>query len=315
MIYKQKVISFLTLVLVIFIIACDENNNIEYISREDTIHEDAVKITPETDLFPPIMHSYDWYDPIPLIGSVNTAGGEDSPFIPVGQNKLFFFFTPDVSTAAENQLIDGTTGIYQADLISSESSNVNRIVLQDSDKLALDGCPFVLADTIWFCSAREGYSGLHWFRAQYKNGVWTNWENADFRSDYGVGEFHMHEDMLYYHSSRSGGQGNFDIWKSKLIANEWSNPVNINSINTQEMDGYPFITADGNELWFTRNYLGSPAIFCSKKDGDSWNQAELIISQFAGEPTLDSEGNIYFVHHFYHDGKMIESDIYVAKKK
>jgi hypothetical protein len=41
----------------------------------------------------------------------------------------------------------------------------------------------------------------------------------------------------------------------------------------------------------------------------------LIISQFAGEPTLDAEGNLYFVHHFYLDGKQIEADIYVAYRK
>jgi hypothetical protein len=41
----------------------------------------------------------------------------------------------------------------------------------------------------------------------------------------------------------------------------------------------------------------------------------LIISQFAGEPTLDSQGNIYFVHHFYKDGEMIEADIYIAHRK
>jgi len=30
---------------------------------------------------------------------------------------------------------------------------------------------------------------------------------------------------------------------------------------------------------------------------------------------LDSNGNIYFVHHFYKNGEMIEADIYVAYRK
>ena len=42
---------------------------------------------------------------------------------------------------------------------------------------------------------------------------------------------------------------------------------------------------------------------------------ELVISQFAGEPSVDANGNIYFVHHFYRDGRMIEADIYVAYHK
>jgi hypothetical protein len=41
----------------------------------------------------------------------------------------------------------------------------------------------------------------------------------------------------------------------------------------------------------------------------------LIISQFAGEPSLDNQGNIYFTHHFFKDGVMLEADYYVAMKK
>lgn len=44
-------------------------------------------------------------------------------------------------------------------------------------------------------------------------------------------------------------------------------------------------------------------------------RSELIVSQFAGEPTLDKDGNIYFVYHYYRDSEMIEADIYVAYKK
>lgn len=295
--------------------SCEENTDVIYVSREEAIPDDAIKITPETDLFPPILHSTDWNEPIPLPGDVNTAGGEDSPFIPIDDNTFYFFFTPDVSIPAENQVTDGATGIYQADLIDTETFNVKRIILQDNDKLALDGCQFVRGDTIWFCSAREGYTGLHWFKAEKVDGEWANWQLSDFRSDYAVGEFHMHDDLLYYHSSRSGGIGNFDIWLSKMIAGEWANPINISMINTPELDGYPFISQDGSELWFTRTYQGTPAIYRSIKENDSWTEPELIISQFAGEPTLDTDGNIYFVHHFYDNGVMLEADIYIAKKR
>ena len=35
-----------------------------------------------------------------------------------------------------------------------------------------------------------------------------------------------------------------------------------------------------------------------------------MTSRFAGEPSLDNEDNVYFTHHFFKDGKMIEADIY-----
>jgi hypothetical protein len=75
------------------------------------------------------------------------------------------------------------------------------------------------------------------------------------------------------------------------------------------------VTADGNELWFTRWYQGAPALYRSIRIEDEWSEPEIIVSQFAGEPTLDPDGNLYFVHHFYQDGQMIEADIYVAERK
>lgn len=62
--------------------------------------------------------------------------------------------------------------------------------------------------------------------------------------------------------------------------------------------------------------MDSPAVYRSKKVSDEWQEPKLIVSQFAGEPTLDNNGNLYFVHHFYSNAtKMIEADIYVAYRK
>lgn len=62
--------------------------------------------------------------------------------------------------------------------------------------------------------------------------------------------------------------------------------------------------------------MGSPAIFRSKKQNGSWQEPQLILSQFAGEPTLGNEGNLYFVHHYFNSvGEKVEADIYVATKK
>ena len=82
------------------------------------------------------------------------------------------------------------------------------------------------------------------------------------------------------------------------------------------MKGWPYVTHDGKELWFTRTYLGSPAVYRSVKVNGTWSGPELIISQFAGEPSVDGDGNIYFVHHSYTaDSRMIEADIYITQRK
>jgi len=286
--------------------------------REEAIPDDAVKMTPQTDSYPPQLHSDEYEEPVPMPGPINTAGAEDSPFIPCCEEDVFyFFFTPDVSVPVEEQLVDGVTGIYVSIKANGEWNTPERIILQDSWKLSLDGCTFVQDDIMWFCSARQGYTGVHWFTAEYKDGKWTNWKNADFNPELDVGELHFSNDWteLYYHSGRAGGKGGSDIWFSKNVNGEWQEPVNVEAINSEENESMPYITSDGNELWFNRWYLGSPAVYRSIKVDDEWQEPELIISQFAGEPTLDNEGNIYFVHHFYEDGEMIEADIYVAYHK
>jgi hypothetical protein len=52
------------------------------------------------------------------------------------------------------------------------------------------------------------------------------------------------------------------------------------------------------------------------RSGGGWSEPELIVSQFAGEPTLDDAENLYFVHHFFSaTGQMLKADIYVAYRR
>ena len=108
-----------------------------------------------------------------------------------------------------------------------------------------------------------------------------------------------------------------DLFPPILHSDLWQEPAPMSAtINSAGGEDSPFITPDGKELWITRMYNGCPAVFRSIEDtGGSWNEPELIISQFAGEATLDNGGNIYFTHHFYKDSIMLEADIYVAYKK
>jgi Tol biopolymer transport system component len=296
-----------------------EEEQFEIVPRESKIPENAVKVTPETDLFPPQLHSDEYAEPVPMPGPINTAGAEDSPFITPDGGTFYFFFTPGADVPVEEQITDKVTGIYVSKKVDGEWSEPQRVVLQDPGKLALDGCPFVEGDTMWFCSAREGYTGVRFLTADCIDGKWQNWEwvGDKLTFEYEVGELHISADgsELYFHSPRPGGKGKVDIWVSKKVDGEWQEPENVEAVNTAEVEGWPFLSQDGEELWFTRFHLGYPAIFRSERINGEWQEPELIISQFAAEPTLDNEGNIYFCHHFFKDAKIIEADIYVAYKK
>lgn len=317
---RIKIFTIIIILLVsLSLSGCLEDDDLTYpqVCREDMIPDDVVKRGPETDHHPPILHSDEFEQPIPLPYPVSTAGAEDSPFILPDGNTLYFWFTPDVRVPPEKQVLDEVSGVWVTYNEGGVWSKPERVWLQEPGKLALDGAVAIQGDEMWFCSAREGYTGVNMFTARWDGERWTDWTYAgdQLMKEYEIGEVHIHGDDLYFHSDRAGGKGGMDIWMTTRSNGEWSEPVNIEAVNTGANEALPFISSDGNELWFTRTYLGTPAIFRSIKVNGEWQEPEMILSQFAGEPTLDDAGNLYFVHHYFEYDVMIEADIYVAYRK
>lgn len=296
-------------------------------NRIASIPAGTVKVTPFNDPWQPVA-SAGWSKPEPLGEAVNTAGGEDSPFITSDGLSLYFFFTPDVNIPAEKQIYDGVTGIWVAHLIGTEWSQPDRVLLANPNLPHLDGCPFVLADWMVFCSARKGNKRpLDLYTANLKNGEWVDWQNWGklINEEYQVGEVHITADgkQLYFSSSREGGVGGYDLWVSNWTGDKWGNPINLGApINTAGDEGRPFISLDGQELWFDGisgdNARPGPAIFRSLRQPDgTWSKPEEIISSFAGEPSLTGDGKtLYFVHHYFDADlkQMIEADIYISHR-
>ena len=297
--------------------------------RLGAIPADAVKMTPSEDKFLPVVHLEDWESPVLMPGGINTAGGEDSPFISPDGKRFFFFFTPDVSVPAEKQLFDGVTGIWWSQMEAQGWSEPTRVILNDD--LALDGCPFARGDVLWFCSARVGnLKEIDIYTATLEQGLWGNWQNAgeQLNLEIIIGEMHISMDSqeLIFHNHWQKGypeeySGDIDLWAIYKQGDGWGPPVNLGpQVNNAEYDGWPFLSSDGSELWFTSvsrlGYQG-PAVFRSFRQTDgSWGTPVEVVSNFAGEPTLDDQGNLYFVHHYFDgEGNMIEADIYVAWRR
>lgn len=312
------------MILLVALGGCSQPEPLQLRTRAEAIPATAVKMMPEADVYLPVLHSNEWAQPVPLEGLINTAGGEDSPFITPDGSNFYFFFTPDVSVPAEKQLFDGVTGIWWSQKLGGSWTEPERVVLNDD--LSLDGCEFVQGDTMWFCSARAGNIGeIDIYAATLQNSKWTDWRNAgeQLNKQYDIGEFHLSADgsTLYFHWIGHGGFGGIDLWESEKTATGWGEPVNLGSkVNSAGDEGWPFLSSDGKELWFcgqSRLGYAGPALFRSlKTEYGSWGEPEEIISNFAGEPTLDDAGNLYYTHHFFsRDGAMLEADIYVAYRK
>ena len=287
------------------------------LTRAEPLPADAVKLSPQSDSHPPVMHSDEFASPVPVSGGIGTAGAEDSPFVTPDGNTMYFFFTPDVRVPPEKQLVDGVTGIYVSHRTGDSWSESERVRLQEPGEIALDGAVCVLGDDMWFASARhDNYRGVDIWTARWSDGAWRDWENAgaQLNREYQIGEMHLSADGLtmYFHSDRPSGKGGYDIWTTTRTGEGWTTPVNLGAVNSIDTEGWPFLSQDGRELWFTRFYMGTPGVFRSRLGPSGWEKPELVVSQFAGEPTLDNAGNLYFVHHYFRDGEMLEADIYVA---
>jgi len=291
-------------------------------TREEAIPDNAVKLTPEEDLYQPIMHSEEWQQPVPMEGPINTAGIEDSPFISSDGSTFFFWFTPDTNASYSEQLVDGVTGIWWSHKTQNSWEEPTRVILSDS--IALDGAPFYQNDMLWFGSIRQGnYGEADVYTAIYENNKWTEIRNAGemLNKEYDVGEFHITKDGQYLYCDKDGTSSK-DLYVLEKTNEGWSEPTVLPyPINTDENNEVqPFVTDDQSELWFTsqsRNGYIGPAIFrCQKDNNGSWGQPVEIVSNLSGEPTIDKQGNLYFVHFYYtKDIERIEADIYVAYHK
>ncbi len=325
---SRKLVAVIAIVVVVVfilaVLAMTQPKPIKTVTQQDRLNaipSSAVKQAPDSDLFKPIMHSSLWSQPVPMTGPVNTAGAEDSPFITANGTWFFFFFTPDVSVPVEKQILDGVTGIWWCHKTAEGWSSPEKVIL--SDDVSLDGAEFVLGNTLWFGSVRAGNMGeIDVFTAQYEDGRWTDVQNAgsQLNVDYDIGEFHITSDgnTMYFHSGKWDVGENMDLWTTERTSTGWSTPVRIPGVNSGADDGFPFASSDGGQLLFTsQSTLGytGPAIFrCVLQSNGSWSAPEEILSNFAGEATMDDAGNLYFVHHYFDSSvKMIEADIYMCE--
>jgi hypothetical protein len=281
--------------------------------RESLIPPDAVKLSPENDSLPPVLLSDEYEDPVPLPYPVNTRGAEDSAFVMPDGNTLYVWFTPNYKMDVIEQSQDMVTGIYKFVKQGLGWSAPERVWLVEPGEPHLDGCGFFQGNQVWVCGAREGYSGLHWFKSENTSGTWSIAELADFNPAYQVGELYISNDgnQLYFHSARVGGKGGLDIWMSEKLNGEWQLPVNLENVNSEYDEGWPALNVQETELWISRNY----SLWRSDKVEGIWQVPVEMISTLAGEASIDQFGNVYFTHHYFENDKMIEADIYVAYKK
>lgn len=103
-------------------------------------------------------------------------------------------------------------------------------------------------------------NGFHNLYMEYyvrENGSWQKGQNFPFSSEnFSVQHpfFHNEENTLYFASNFRGGQGGFDLYKSKWNGTGWETPVNLGSrVNSEYDEVFPSFTPEGDLVYATNH--------------------------------------------------------------
>ena len=129
-------------------------------------------------------------------------------------------------------------------------------------------------------SDEQNVSNLKIFKATLVDGKWKKLEEFPFNSDdYSVGHPTLTEDgkTMFFVSDMPGGYGGTDLYITKLVDGNWSQPENLGEIvNTRGNEMFPYIHTDGS-LYFSsdsHNSLGGLDVFITYNNNGIWAHPE-----------------------------------------
>lgn len=207
------------------------------------------------------------FKPINMGSKVNSSQDEYLPVVTADEETLIF-----TRKASNNEdFFTSVKNAAQWSAAKSLSPNINtfefnegaQCISPDGNYLFFTGCN--RPDGLGRCDIYiSKWEGTEWSRP-FNIGAPVNtpgWESQPSISADGR--------TLYFVSTRAGGKGGYDIWRSELRTDAtWSVPVNMGAdINTAYDEQSPFIHPDDETLYFSSNGwpgLGNKDLFVSRR--------------------------------------------------
>lgn len=133
------------------------------------------------------------------------------------------------------------------------------------------------------CFRQDSYGSCDLYYSEKKGDNWTVAKNMGAAVNSGSWDaqpsISPDGNTLYFVSSRRGGIGGSDIWKTeKAPDGNWSKPVNIGvPVNTSSEEMAPFMHYDNQTLYFSSSGhpgMGGTDLFKSTRINNSWTQPE-----------------------------------------
>jgi tetratricopeptide (TPR) repeat protein/cell division septation protein DedD len=147
---------------------------------------------------------------------------------------------------------------------------------QVSKKYYLKTCGISYDGTVLYLATDDPVNN-DLFQSTYDGSAWTNAKKMDKVFNTKSNETHASAskdgNTVYFTSDRPGGLGGLDIYKStKDEKGKWGPAINLGSkINTSLNEETPFVTSDGNYLFFSsqgHNSIGGYDVFYTDLAGD-----------------------------------------------
>ena len=216
-----------------------------------------------------------------LGNKVNTSSSEINPFIDKKEKTLVFTSNRDGSKGPI-----GSNGTYMSDVYSNNFSgfnftksknckSLNSNLNEESTGIKDDGSYiYVTVKTSNTKQPTDVFKSKKRGRSYKKKQVLKEGLNT-IKSFESSGTFNQQEDVIYFSSNRQGGSGGNDIYiMKKLPDGQWSLPENIQEINTELDEEFPYYNSYDSSLYFSSNgLLGMGEFDLFKTKWNSINQS------------------------------------------
>ncbi|MEJ7692141.1 OmpA family protein [Daejeonella sp.] len=246
------------------------------------------------------------FKPVNMGSGINSTQDEYLPVITADESKIIFTRkssnNEDFYASVKSQEKWSAAKALSANINTFEFNEGAQCISPDGNYLFFTGCN--RPDGLGRCDIYiSKWEGSEWSRP-FNIGAPVNtpgWESQPSISADGR--------TLYFVSTRNGGRGGYDLWKSDLMAGgSWSVPVNLGpEINTPYDEHSPFIHPDDQTLYFSSNGwpgLGNKDLFITHKKNPSeqkilWEKPQNLgypINTFGEESglSISSSGRLAF---------------------
>ncbi|MEI6062301.1 MAG: OmpA family protein [Bacteroidota bacterium] len=215
------------------------------------------------------------FNPVNIGPNINTSGYEYINAVSLDEGQLYFTRKGADPRSDESFYRSVSARSANGQLNWSPAIEIGAPINTPGNEGALCVSPDGMTIIITCCSRKDSYGSCDLYSSEKVGNNWSEPQNLGPRINTSAWESQpcLAADgrTLFFISSRPGGYGGSDIWKSILQTDgSWAEPVNLgNIINTPADEMAPFIHPDGHTLYFSsrgHQGMGGADLFVSRMD-------------------------------------------------